>query len=231
MKKRSKQPLVGTVAMEEIANYLNSIRRDFAKKELDRSAISEDPFQQFATWLEEAVQSQILDPQSMVLCTADADGKPSSRVVYMRGLEPDGLLFYTNYNSKKGQDMAANDAVSLLFFWPEVERQIRMEGRVQQISTEASDAYFNARPRESKIGAWASQQSESIDSREALQAAYADYEKQFEGKEVQRPPHWGGYKVVIDFFEFWQGRPSRLHDRLSYEKMESGGWTIQRLNP
>lgn len=219
--------------IEEVSNYLNQIRNDFAKESLSEGDVKANPIEQYANWFEQAVGAQVLDPKAVVLSTVDADGRPASRVVYIRGLEEDGFLFYTNYNSEKGQDIALNPHVSINIFWPELERQIRIEGKAEKVEESVSDAYFNARPRNSQIGAWASAQSEQINSREELENLVKFYKEKFkECEQVPRPPHWGGYKVTPMYFEFWQGRPSRLHDRLVYEKEETGKeWKMKRLAP
>jgi pyridoxamine 5'-phosphate oxidase len=218
------------MAFEEVTNYINEVRRDFAQKELNESAVNENPFEQLGNWIEEAINAQILDPYAMVISTANIDGKPSSRVVYLRGIYNEGLVFYTNYNSQKGKDLIENPQIALNFFWGEVERQVRIEGEVEMYSAEGSDKYFDARPRESKIGAWVSSQSEEIASKEELTKRFEEFQQKFEGKEVPRPPHWGGFLVKPNYFEFWQGRPSRLHDRIFYQKTESN-WKLGRLMP
>lgn len=218
------------MAFEEVTNYLNQVRRDFAKKALNEEAVDENPFEQLGNWIEEAIDAQILDPYAMTISTATPNGIPSSRVVYLRGIYEQGLVFYTNYNSHKGKELQQNPTIALNFYWAEVERQIRIEGIVEKFSAEASDKYFAERPRESQLGAWASSQSEEISSREELKQRLIDYQTQFEGKEVPRPPHWGGYLVKPNYFEFWQGRPSRLHDRIYYKK-SGDNWKLGRLMP
>lgn len=217
--------------IEEVSNYLNQIRSDFAKQSLGEEDVNLDPIKQYASWFEEAVGAQVLDPKAVVLSTVDQNGKPSSRVVYIRGLEEDGFLFYTNYNSDKGQEMACNAQVAVNVFWPELERQIRVEGEVIKLTINESDAYFKSRPRNSQIGAWASAQSEVLQNREELEKLVSFYEEKFkECEEVPRPPHWGGYKIIPSYFEFWQGRPSRLHDRIVYERNDRN-WDLKRLSP
>jgi len=217
--------------IEEVSNYLNQIRHDFTKSALDEQAVKATPIEQYAVWFEEAVGSQVLDPKAMVVSTVNIAGKPSSRVVYSRGLKENGLLFYTNYNSQKGDDIEANNAISVNIFWSELERQIRFEGTVVKVSDEESDNYFSSRPRESQIGAWASEQSSKIEDRETLKTRVSEFEKKFEGKPVPRPPHWGGYLIEITRAEFWQGRPARLHDRIVYQLNEKGNWELSRLAP
>ncbi len=223
-------PFLIDTKMEEFNSYLNSIRRDFAGKPLNESAVPENPYALFEQWFDEAVGTQVFDPYAMTLSTANKEGRPSSRTLYMRGVSASGLVFYTNYNSQKGKEMAENEWVSALFHWGPLERQIRIEGRVKKTTAEVSDAYFASRPRESQIGAWASTQSSTLNGREALEEAIACYTQQFEGKEVPRPPHWGGYEISPVAFEFWQGRASRLHDRIVYS-LHDGQWQISRKSP
>lgn len=215
---------------EEIVNYLNEIRRDFSGKPLTEDSVHENPIEQYAIWFEEAVDAQLLDPYAMSLTTVSANGQPSTRIVYMRGIKSDGFVFYTNYSSSKGRDLAVNNKVALNFFWGELERQIRVEGEVVKISEADSDAYFAKRPRESQIGAWASVQSEEITDRKQLEAQVVSYTNKFKGMKVPRPKHWGGYVVKPTKIEFWQGRPSRLHDRIIYTK-KGNDWKQSRISP
>jgi len=218
------------MAFEEVNNYINEVRRDFAQKVLDESAVDKNPYEQLGVWIEEAINSQILDPYAMVISTANKEGVPSSRVVYLRGIYKEGLVFYTNYESKKGKELIENPQIALNFFWGEVERQVRIDGSVEKFSAEGSDKYFDARPRDSKIGAWASLQSEVINDREELAKRFEDFKNKFEGKDVPRPPYWGGFLVKPNYFEFWQGRPNRLHDRIFYKK-NNENWRLGRLMP
>jgi pyridoxamine 5'-phosphate oxidase len=218
--------------IEEVSNYLNQIRHDFTKGELNESTVATNPLEQYANWFEEAVGAQVPDPKAMVVSTVNSEGKPSSRVVYSRGLNEKGMLFYTNYNSQKGDDLAANPNVCVNIYWPELERQIRLEGKVSKVSDAESDAYFASRPRDSQIGAWASEQSSVIENREALKNRVVEFEDKFKDQEVPRPPHWGGYIIEVTRAEFWQGRPARLHDRIVYSKTEDPGvWSLKRLSP
>lgn len=217
--------------IEEVSNYLNQVRHDFSKAKLDEENVDENPIEQYAKWFEEAVGAQVLDPKAIVISTVSADGQPHSRVVYNRGLKPTGMVFYTNYHSNKGRELEGNQHISILSYWPELERQIRMEGKVEQLPAEESDAYFASRPRESQIGAWASNQSEELTNREVLEEKVKSFTAKFEGQDVPRPPHWGGYLFVPHRVEFWQGRPSRLHDRIVYEKQTDETWTKKRLSP
>lgn len=215
---------------EDVQNYLNQIRRDFSGKPLNRSTVKSNPIDQFNIWFEEAVDAQLLDPYAMTISTVSENGQPSIRVVYMRAISNDGFVFYSNYMSSKGQDLLLNNKIALNFFWGALERQVRVEGIVNKVDAGTSDAYFNNRPRESQIGAWASSQSSEIKNREELEEQVKFYAEKFKGEDVPRPPHWGGYMVNPTKIEFWQGRPSRLHDRLLYEK-QNEEWSIKRLAP
>ncbi len=216
--------------IEEVSNYLNSVRHDFSNKPFDESDASDNPMHQFAEWFEEAVGAQVLDPKAMVISTVDNEGMPHSRVVYNRGIRESGIVFYTNYNSQKGGHLDQNNRISVNYFWPELERQIRFNGTVEKLTDEESNTYFKGRPRASKIGAWASEQSDVIAERSLLEHRVRQFTAKFEGEEVPRPPHWGGYLIRIALAEFWQGRPSRLHDRIRYE-LRNGEWTKARLAP
>ena len=216
--------------MEDLRNYINSVRRDFSSKELDEKQVSENPYILFEQWFEEAVGSQILDPYAMVISTVNKKHEPGSRVVYMRDINENGLIFYTNYDSDKAKDLSDNKNIAALFFWIELERQIRIEGIAEQVSKQMSDAYFASRPRESQIGAWASNQSETISSRSELEKKVKHFTNEFEGKTVPRPENWGGYLIKPYSFEFWQGRPNRLHDRIKYS-LQNKDWKISRLSP
>lgn len=218
------------MSLEEVRNYINSVRREFTSKPLTRQLLHENPLEQFALWMEEAVNAQILDPYAMCISTVGEDGKPSSRIVYWRDVEDGGFVFYTNYNSHKGKEISKNNHVALNFHWTELERQIRVEGIVSKASEEVSDLYWSKRPRESQLGAWASAQSEAISGVEELQKDLKIAKKKFEGKDVLRPAHWGGFTVTPERMEFWQGRPSRLHDRFVYSR-KGDGWEIGQVSP
>ena len=208
---------------------LKDVRKDYAKYRLLESEVLPDPLAQLYAWLDEAKTSLPDDYNAMALSTVDADGVPHSRVVLLRGLDT-GLVFYTNYTSDKGRELLAHPACSILFFWPELERQVRVVCTAQKVDAAESDAYFASRPRESRLGAWVSDQSAPIASSPALDDKFNEVAQRFEGKEVGRPEHWGGFRLTPSRFEFWQGRPSRLHDRLVY--MPNGdAWTLQRLQP
>ncbi len=198
---------------------------------LDEVTAGVDPIVFFSRWFREAEDAQITEINAMTLATADAQNKPHARIVLLKGLDDNGFVFFTNYDSAKGTDIAANPHVALLFFWKELERQVRVEGSIQKVSEKDSDQYFQSRPRGSRIGAWASPQSREIPHRNILDTNYSQYEQEFSGIEVSRPAHWGGYIVYPTTVEFWQGRSSRMHDRILFSKNEEGGWKKSRLAP
>lgn len=207
-----------------------SIRQEYSKKKLTEAKADPDPYKQFAKWWKQALRSEIAEPNAMTLATASADGMPSARIVLLKEFNQDGFVFFTNYNSYKGKQLEENPKACLVFFWKEVERQVRLTGLVEKISAEESDEYFYSRPKESQLGATASPQSQVIENREWLDANYKELAKKTKGK-PGRPEHWGGYRVKPVIFEFWQGRPGRLHDRLQYSLLEDGSWKIERLAP
>ena len=209
---------------------LADLRKTYAKESLNRSAVDPDPIIQFRTWMDEALDAQLPEPNAMTVATVGADGKPSARILLIKGVDARGFVFFTNYDSHKGHDLDANPQAALVFYWTELERQVRVEGRVERLPDEESDAYFASRPLDSRIGAWASEQSRELSSRAALVANAAKYAARF-ALNPPRPPHWGGYVVIPDVIEFWQGRPSRLHDRIVYTRQPDGGWKIARLYP
>jgi pyridoxamine 5'-phosphate oxidase len=197
----------------------------------DEQTVDRDPLPLFKRWLDEARAAGIHLAEAMTLATATPDGRPSARLVLLKQADEQGFVFYTNYNSVKARELDSNPQAALVFYWPQLERQVRVEGTVERTSAAESDAYFKTRPRESQIGAVASPQSEVIPSREALQQKADEIEKVYEGREVERPEHWGGYRLHPRRIEFWKGRPGRLHDRISYEREADGSWTIKRLAP
>lgn len=211
--------------MDDIA----SLRKSYERAELDESASLPDPIDQFSLWLQQALDAKLPEPNAMTLATVGANGRPSSRVVLIKGVDARGLVWYTNYDSRKGRELAANPYASLQFHWVEMERVVRIEGRVEKTSSAESDAYFATRPLDSRIGAWASPQSQVIASRAVLVANAAKIGAKFL-MQPPRPEHWGGYRLVPDTFEFWQGRRSRLHDRLRY-RLADGQWLRERLAP
>lgn len=206
------------------------IRKDYQLKSLSESEVAKDPFAQFSIWWEEAVQSAIVEVNAMALSTVSPEGKPSSRIVLLKGYTEEGFVFFTNYTSDKGKQIEQNQHISLLFFWKELERQVRIEGTASKIAAEESDAYFNSRPVGSRLGAWASPQSQKIADRAILDQELEKITAQFQEHEITRPPHWGGYRVEPTRIEFWQGRSSRLHDRILYEQVDQQ-WQISRLAP
>lgn len=209
---------------------LSKLRRSYSLKELSENSVSPDPFSQFSFWMHEAINSNLLDPNAMTLATATKEGIPSARTVLLRGFDDKGFLFFTNYESSKAKDLIANPVASLLLFWVELERQVRISGKVEKVRREDSEKYFVSRPQGHQLGAWASKQSKIISSREILEKQFEEMKKRFENKEVPLPPFWGGYRVIPNKFEFWQGRESRLHDRICYS-LEKESWKIERLSP
>lgn len=206
------------------------LRKDYCKASLDEHEVDDSPFRQFARWFDEATQAAVEEANAMVLSTVDAHQRPSSRVVLIKEFDERGFTWFTNYQSRKGVELANQPHACLLFFWRELERQVRIEGRVEKISADESDAYFVSRPLNSRLGALASNQSQVIENRQALEQKFATAQSTF-GETPARPAHWGGYRLVPDMLEFWQGRPSRLHDRIVYHRQQDGIWTRTRLQP
>ena len=216
--------------MADNTTSIADLRKSYERAELNEEASSAAPGQQFSKWLEEAIAAQLPEPNAMTLATVGSDLRPSTRVVLIKGLDERGIVWFTNYGSRKGRELAGNPHAALQFHWVELERVVRIEGRVEKISDEESDAYFHSRPLDSRIGAWASPQSEVISGRSVLVANAAKFGAQFL-LQPPRPPHWGGYRLLADRWEFWQGRRSRLHDRLRYTQQAGGDWLRERLAP
>ena len=215
--------------MSTLPHDIAQLRKSYERAELDETASKADPLQQFDQWLTEAIAAQVPEPNAMTLATVGPDLRPSTRVVLVKGFDAQGIVWYTNYDSRKGRQLAGNPFAALQFHWVELERVVRIEGRVEKVSDAESDAYFASRPLDSRIGAWASPQSQVISGRSVLVANAAKYGAQFL-LQPPRPPHWGGFRLVPDTWEFWQGRKSRLHDRLRYH-LDQGQWQRERLAP
>jgi pyridoxamine 5'-phosphate oxidase len=216
--------------MSLMKSTLAELRNEYTKKGLDVADVSTDPLRQFRIWLDDALAANVPEANAMHLSTVSADGRPSGRIVLLKGLDDRGFVFFTNYLSRKGKEMEAHPFGALTFFWSELERQVRIEGRVEKVSASESDEYFQSRPRGSQIGALVSDQSSEIENREVLENKRIQLEKKYENTLIPRPDHWGGYRIVPHFLEFWQGRPSRLHDRIAYQQNGSQ-WLISRLSP
>ena len=217
--------------MSSISN-IDALRKEYARGELDLTDTPLDPIVQFERWFEEAMNAEVPEPNAMTLSTATVSGRPSARIVLLKGLKDGNFIFYTNYKSHKGQELEANPYAALTFLWHELQRQVRVEGRVQRLSPEASTAYFQSRPKGSQIGAWVSPQSQPIESRKVLEERERELQAQYkDAEQLPRPEHWGGYQVMPQRIEFWQGRPSRLHDRIFFERDAAGNWEKRRLAP
>lgn len=210
---------------------LAKLRSEYTAHGLRRAELHSDPVQQFSAWFAAALAAEIRDVNAMSLATATRDGKPSVRIVLLKGFDESGFSFFTNYDSGKGRDLDANPFAEMVFYWPQLERQVRISGAVERTSREDSAAYFHSRPLGSQLGAWVSKQSEVIDARKILDARLNEMTERFENGEIPLPPHWGGYRLKPDKFEFWQGRPNRLHDRFRYSRKAHGPWLIDRLAP
>jgi pyridoxamine 5'-phosphate oxidase len=207
------------------------MRKEYTQSRLDEADVDSDPVRQFLIWFQQAVNVDAVEATAMTLATATRDGVPSARIVLLKNADERGFAFFTNRDSRKGREIDDNPRAALVFYWPELERQVRIEGRVVQVSDEESDAYFRGRPRGSQLAAWASPQSQIVPNRAALESREQACSTEYANAEIPRPPRWGGYRVVPEAIEFWQGGANRLHDRLRYERLESGGWTIDRLAP
>ena len=210
---------------------MDETKHQYNSDSIDEKTVDRDPLKLFQRWLDEAIASGTHLPEAMTLATSTPDGKPSARLVLLKGADERGFVFYTNYNSMKARELESNPRAALVFYWPQLERQVRVEGKVERTSVDESDAYFKTRPRESQIGALASPQSEVVPSREMLQQRARELEERYSDREVERPAHWGGYRLWPERIEFWKGRPGRLHDRISYERQSDGTWAINRLAP
>ena len=206
------------------------MRQEYAAGSLNETNMPQNPMEEFNVWLDFAINSGLTEPNAMTVATSTLDGKPSARVLLLKEVNDKGFVFFTNYLSRKGRELVVNPEVALVFDWHDIERQVRVEGRAEKLPEEESEAYFNERPEDAKIGAWASPQSKIVKDREELEKHLEEIEEQFEGMPVHRPSHWGGYLIRPSVIEFWQGRPSRMHDRLVYYKTEEG-WTMHRLAP
>lgn len=207
------------------------LRQDYRKAGLSEADAADNPIEQFKIWFEQAMAAELVEPNAMALATATANGFPSARMVLLKAFDDRGFTFFTNYESNKGKQLAANPQAALAFWWAELERSVRIEGRVEKVSEAESDEYFQNRPRASQLGAWTSEQSEIIASRELLEERLERFREEYADGRIPRPPHWGGYCVIPSAIEFWQGRPNRLHDRLRYRRQEDGSWLRERLSP
>jgi len=206
------------------------LRKDYTRETLNEADVDPNPFQQFQRWFEQALNAELPEPNAMTLATASKDGTPAARIVLLKAIDDRGFTFFTNYNSAKGKELEANPQAALVFLWIELERQVRIVGTVEKISSKESDGYFFSRPHNSRLGAWASEQSKVIPNRNGLEQKLAALKLEYESREVPRPPHWGGFRVIPSEIEFWQGRSSRLHDRLRY-RYQGEQWVIERLSP
>ena len=207
------------------------LRKEYTRSGLLESDAAPDPIDQFRRWFGEALEANLYEPNAMTLATATPDGKLSIRVVLLKGFDDKGFVFYTNYEGRKARELGRNPNCALTFYWGELERQVRIEGRAARVPDEESDAYFASRPRGSRLGAWASEQSRPVEDRAELERRLKELEEEYEGREIPRPPFWGGFRVEPERMEFWQGRENRLHDRLLYSDFGGGAWKIQRLQP
>lgn len=209
---------------------LADLRREYSHARLDESSVSAEPVAQFAKWFEEAVEARVMEPNAMTLATASKSGVPSARIVLLKGVDEKGLVFFTDYRSQKGSELERNPEAALVFHWPELERQVRIAGTTTRVGKEESEAYFRTRPRASRLSAWVSHQSQVVRDRQELEARVPEMNAKYPGEDVPLPPYWGGYRLAPRSFEFWQGRESRLHDRIRYLR-DGESWRIERLSP
>ena len=229
--RRRRRRAASASALPPMSDPIASLRLTYAHATLDEGDVAADPITQFRAWFEAARASQLREPNAMTLATATPDGVPSARIVLLKGVDERGFVFFTDYRSRKGAELEANPRAALVFHWAELERQVRVSGHVERVSRAESEAYFATRPLGSRVGAWASHQSSVIASRAELEQREAEVAARFPGPDVPLPPHWGGFRVSPEGVEFWQGRPSRLHDRLRYVHEGEGGWRVERLSP
>jgi pyridoxamine 5'-phosphate oxidase len=215
---------------EDLSRWIASLRREAPESQLDEEDVAPNPIDQFRSWMQEAIDAGLTFPNAMTLATATGEGAPSARIVLLKGIDERGFVFFTNYESRKGRELAQNPRAALVFYWQELGRQVRVEGEVAALPSEESEGYFRSRPRGSQLAAWASRQSQVITSRRALEDRFADLATAYRGQEISLPPYWGGYLLTPDVIEMWQGRRDRLHDRVRYRRDE-GGWLRERLAP
>jgi pyridoxamine 5'-phosphate oxidase len=227
--------IVSSVSDSKETNHMDKtvadLRKDYTLEGLSELEVDLNPFIQFKKWFDQALAAQLPEPNAMTIATTTPEGKPSARMVLLKDFDERGFVLFTNYNSHKGQELAENPQAALVFWWAELERQVRISGYVEKVSETESDQYFESRPAKSRLGAWVSNQSEVIESREVLERRLQEFQSKYENQEIPRPPHWGGLRVIPAGIEFWQGRPSRLHDRLLYTRLDNGTWNIERLSP
>lgn len=210
---------------------LSDLRREYSLAGLKESDLDPSPFRQFDKWFQQALAAELPEPNAMTLATSTLDGKPSARVVLLKGFDKSGFVFFTNYESQKGRELSENPHAALVFYWIELERQVRLSGRVSRVSVEESEEYFRSRPAGSQLGAWVSRQSQVVSGRKSLEDKLEELTQQYQTKPVPLPPYWGGYRLAPEMIEFWQGRPNRLHDRLRYTLQPGNSWLIERLSP